>query len=73
MMQWTPEGGVGFPGTGVTDGCQLPFVFWESNPGPQKEQQVLLTAEPSLSSRDFLFSEVTDVHTAALRCTGAGT
>lgn len=43
-----PEEGVGSPGTGVTDGCQLPCGFWESNPDPQKEQPVLLTAGPSL-------------------------
>jgi hypothetical protein len=36
------------PGTGVTDGCELPHKFWDLNPGPLEEQLVLLTTEPSL-------------------------
>lgn len=41
-----PEGGVGFPETGVTHGCVLPCGSWKLNPGPEQEQQVYLTAEP---------------------------
>jgi len=33
---------------GVTDSCKPLSGSWESNPGPLEEQQVLLTAEPSL-------------------------
>jgi len=33
--------GIGFPGTGVTDGHELPCIYWESKP-------VLLSAEPFL-------------------------
>jgi hypothetical protein len=38
------------PGTGVTDGWELPYGCWELNPGPLEEQQVFLIAEPSLQS-----------------------
>ena len=40
--------GVGFPGTGVIDSCELPCGSWELNPGPLEEQSVLLTIEPFL-------------------------
>lgn len=26
---WKAEEGVGFPGTGVTDGCELPSECWD--------------------------------------------
>jgi hypothetical protein len=39
--------GVGCPGTGVTGSCELPHGCWELNPGPLKEQLVLLTTELS--------------------------
>lgn len=39
------HGGIGFPGTGVTHGCELLSGFWELNPAPQKKQPVLLTAK----------------------------
>ena len=42
--------GVGSPGTGVTDSCELPYGCWELNSGFLEEQPVLFTAEPSLSS-----------------------
>ena len=42
---WRPQEGVRCPGTGVTDGCELPCGCWELNPGPLEK---LLTAEPSL-------------------------
>jgi hypothetical protein len=32
---------------GVTDSCELPYGYWESNPGPLEEQSVLSTTEPS--------------------------
>lgn len=35
-------------GARVTDGCELPCVYWESNPGPLQVQLVLLTTEPYL-------------------------
>ena len=42
-----PAEGIGSPGTGVMDVCELLCWCWESNPG-WEEQPVLLTAEPSL-------------------------
>lgn len=30
------------PGTVVMDGCKLPCGYWESNPDPPQEHQVLL-------------------------------
>ena len=39
---------VRFPGTGITENCELPCRSWELNPGPLKKQPVLLTTEPSL-------------------------
>ena len=41
------------PGTGVTDGCELPCVFWDTNPGPLKEQQMLLTPESPLQPLEY--------------------
>ena len=43
---WRPEEGVLFPGTGVLDGCELPYGPWELSPGPLEEQPVLLTVSP---------------------------
>lgn len=34
--------------TGVTGSCELPYGYWELNPGSLIELQVLLTVEPSL-------------------------
>jgi GMP synthase-like glutamine amidotransferase len=31
-----------FPGTGAMDGCEAQCGYWELNPGPLQEQQVLL-------------------------------
>ena len=46
-----PEEGTRSPGTGVTDGCDLPYGCWEPISGPLKEQPVLLIAElPSLQT-----------------------
>lgn len=36
---------VGFPGNRVKDGCKLSRIHWELNPGPQQEQQMLLTTD----------------------------
>lgn len=36
---------VAFPGTGVINGGELLCEFWELNPGPLQEQQMLLTIE----------------------------
>ena len=50
---WRPEEGIRSPGTGVTDGCEPPYGYWESNLGPLEEQQVLLKAElPDASSNE---------------------
>ena len=35
---------------GLTGSCELPCGCWESNPGPQEEQPVLLTTELSLQA-----------------------
>jgi hypothetical protein len=32
--------------TGVIDSCELPCGCWELNPGPLKEQPVLVSTEP---------------------------
>jgi hypothetical protein len=37
------------PGTIIFVCCELPCGCWELNPGPLKEQPVLLTVEPSIS------------------------
>jgi hypothetical protein len=49
--------GVGSPGTGVIDGCEQPYGYWDLNPGPLEEQPVLLTAEPSLQPCKHSFSQ----------------
>jgi hypothetical protein len=46
--------GVGSPGTGVTDNCELSRRCWELNLSRLEEQPVLLTAEFSLQSLFFL-------------------
>lgn len=33
------------PETGAADGFEPPYESWDSNLGPQKEQQVLLTTK----------------------------
>lgn len=35
------EEGIGAPGTGVTNDCELPCECWKLNLGPSQEQQVL--------------------------------
>lgn len=46
------EEDTGSPRTGVLDGCELPSGCWEPDLGPQKEQQVLLTAAPPFQLHD---------------------
>ena len=50
-----PEKGIGFPGTGVTDGREPPCGCWGLNLGPLEEQPVLLIAEPPLQSHAFIY------------------
>jgi hypothetical protein len=40
--------GIRSPGTGVTNGCELPQGFWESNQGALEKLPVFLATEPSL-------------------------
>ena len=37
----------------IMDGCEPPCGCWDLNSRPSEEQSVLLTAEPSLQSREF--------------------
>ena len=50
-----PEEGVGFPGIGNRDGCELPCGCWELNSGPLQEQEVFLYIEPFLRPDIGLF------------------
>ena len=43
-----PEEGVSSPRIGVTDSCEPSCGSWELNPGPLKEQPVLLNSESHL-------------------------
>jgi hypothetical protein len=42
--------GINFSGTGLTDSCELPCRYRESNLGPLEEQPVPLITEPSPAS-----------------------
>ena len=44
----------GSPRTGITHSCELLYV-WEPIPGPVQEWHALLTAEPPLNPKTFLF------------------
>lgn len=44
---WRPKDGIRYPGTGVTDSCELPCQCWELNLSLLSEQSVLSTLEPS--------------------------
>lgn len=46
---------IGFPETGVTNGCEAPCGCWELKPG---EQPRLLPTEPSLHSLEPGFKQV---------------
>lgn len=53
MSAWCPrrpEEGTRAPETGITGGYESPCEYWESNLGPQKDQQTLLTAKSSFQS-----------------------
>ncbi|KAL6077045.1 hypothetical protein STEG23_008424, partial [Scotinomys teguina] len=39
---------IGFPGTRVIDGCELPHGYWEQNMCPLEEQQMFLITELAL-------------------------
>lgn len=43
------------PGSRVTDSCELPFGFWESNLSCLEEQLVLLTIKPFLQPQGKYF------------------
>lgn len=43
-----PEKSIRSLENGVRNSCELPGVFWDSTPGPLKEQQTLLNIEPYL-------------------------
>lgn len=47
-----PEEGIGSPGAGVIEGCELPWRYWELNLDPMEEQPVLFTTESSIRSRE---------------------
>ena len=64
---WSSEEGVGSPG--VIDGCELPCKCWEPNSSPPKEQQMLLTAQPSLSNSWYLFISPTQWNIMFRSCT----
>lgn len=46
---------LGFSGTGVTGGCELPGGYWELNPGLLQEQQWLLASKASLQTSNDIF------------------
>lgn len=51
LYAWCPQRQVeviGSPGTRVTDGCELPWGYWELNLYPVEEQLALLVTEPCL-------------------------
>lgn len=43
LLPQRPDESIGSPLTGVTMGCELPCLFWESNIGPPEEKPVFLT------------------------------
>jgi hypothetical protein len=49
-MYAVPEEGIGFLGTGLSDGGKLLCGCWELNLASLKEQKVVLTTEPSLQA-----------------------
>jgi hypothetical protein len=52
---WRPEEDISSPGTGVTDVYNPPSGLLGVEPGPLKEQQVLLTTGPSLQPQEHYF------------------
>lgn len=49
------EEGVGSPGTGVIEDCELACGCWELNPSSLQVRHVFLTMEPSLQPREGTF------------------
>jgi hypothetical protein len=69
---WYPqraEKGIGSPGSGVTDGCELVCRRRKLNLGPLKEHPVLLTAEPLLQ---LLISNIVTVRPGGRRNASRG-
>lgn len=51
MLVWylqRPEEDIRPPKTGIKDVCKTPHGYWELNPGPLQELQVLITAKSPL-------------------------
>lgn len=55
-------------GTEVTYTCKPPCGYWDPNLNPRDEQQVLLTAKPSLWLQRFIYYLGTSVCTCACEC-----
>lgn len=49
-----PEKSIRFSGTGIRDGCELPYTCWELNPGLLLELQVFFTSEVTLQCHNHL-------------------
>lgn len=47
---WRSDKNVGSSENRIRDDCKAPCGLWEKNAGPLKEQQVLLTTNPSLQT-----------------------
>lgn len=60
--------GVGSPGTGITDNCELPCGCRELNPRPLKQQPVLVTDEPSLQNTASHISIRSKLVLSAMTC-----
>jgi hypothetical protein len=41
----------------ITDGCEPPYVCWGLNSGPLDKLSVLLTTEPSLQPKKYIFNQ----------------
>ena len=39
VVEWNPEGSIGSPGAGVTEGCEKPHGCWESSQAPCKNSE----------------------------------
>lgn len=50
---WSAEESIGYPGTIVVDGCELPCGCLELNPHPLGEEQVLISLVPSVQPCGF--------------------
>jgi len=56
------EEGIGSPGTGVIDSCELYCQRWELNLGPLEEQPRLLITEPPLWLPSTFFEQSLVIH-----------